>query len=256
MSREKDFWGGYKLVGETIPLYFHIYPKLKQKIMSGEYAKGSTISSIEALAKQHKVAQETVRKALKILESEGLLVRKSGMGTIIPESADLRPVEIVNLISVKNVAATVRASEVFILSAEWVAPNARIRELYELRSETSDPLIYKIYHKHVFPKSMGLIGVLTNYVSEELRARLHLKKNFKPHEVLIKMSEWIENNPITLEVSLRPYLCIGEVATLLGVNDSTPVFSQEFIYREKKGPCHMTEMITNANIHYQKVELK
>src|SRR5579872_6100582 len=66
-----------------IPLYRRISDELRAKIESGEYRPGDRLPSELELARAHNVSRITSRQALDLLGSEGLLVRRQGMGTFV-----------------------------------------------------------------------------------------------------------------------------------------------------------------------------
>ncbi|MGH3341514.1 MAG: GntR family transcriptional regulator [Carbonactinosporaceae bacterium] len=61
----------------------HIARILRQRIASGELSRGSLLPSEHALAKEFRVARNTVRRALTKLEREGLVEVLPGRGRII-----------------------------------------------------------------------------------------------------------------------------------------------------------------------------
>jgi GntR family transcriptional regulator len=67
----------------NIPLYMQIEEDLKYKILNGEWKPGDRILSEEEYCNIYNVSRITVRKALKNLELDGLLVRHSGKGTFV-----------------------------------------------------------------------------------------------------------------------------------------------------------------------------
>jgi GntR family transcriptional regulator len=61
-----------------------IATELRTAIESGEYQHGARIPTEHALASQYGVSRETVRRALALLKSEGLLAGAPGRGTYVP----------------------------------------------------------------------------------------------------------------------------------------------------------------------------
>ena len=67
----------------SINKYYDIYLQLKQKIMDQEYPEGELLPSENAMAKEHGVSRETIRKALDYLSQDGLIQKKQGLGSIV-----------------------------------------------------------------------------------------------------------------------------------------------------------------------------
>jgi len=60
--------------------YVRIAAAVRQQITSGELAPGQPVPSITALVQEHGVARQTAAKALRMLETEGLVRRIPGLG--------------------------------------------------------------------------------------------------------------------------------------------------------------------------------
>lgn len=65
------------------PLYRQLEKLITRQIATGEYVKGDRIPSEYELEQIHEVSRVTVRKALKELETKGLIVRQAGKGTYV-----------------------------------------------------------------------------------------------------------------------------------------------------------------------------
>lgn len=75
-----------KLRSSPGSLYLHITTLLRRRIQSGEWRLGQKVPTLEELAREFGVARVTVRQAMGILESEGLIWRKQGKGTFVKEN--------------------------------------------------------------------------------------------------------------------------------------------------------------------------
>jgi len=101
-----------RLDGETVPAYLHIVQTLAERLNSGAYPAGSRLPSGSELCTEFGVSPMTVRRALSLLENQGLVIGVKGRGTFA-RSRDL-------------------ADSVFrldSLSGEWLAQSAEIRLL-------------------------------------------------------------------------------------------------------------------------------
>lgn len=75
---------------KDVPLYEMVDSVLRKRLVEREYPPGSMIPSEVELASELGVSQGTVRRALIGLVDEGLLTRKQGLGTFVPEIEDRR----------------------------------------------------------------------------------------------------------------------------------------------------------------------
>jgi GntR family transcriptional regulator len=66
-----------------VPLYLQVASVMRQRINSGRWAEGERISTIDELEEEFGVARVTVRQAIEILGTEGLLQAQQGRGTFV-----------------------------------------------------------------------------------------------------------------------------------------------------------------------------
>ena len=64
---------------------------IRDQIASGALAPGGRLPSIAALRRQHGHSRQTVGKAMRILEGEGLIYRVAGLGYYISQRAVAAP---------------------------------------------------------------------------------------------------------------------------------------------------------------------
>jgi GntR family transcriptional regulator len=82
------------------PLYLKVAEVLRQRIMRGIWKPGELLPTLDVLMAEFKVARVTVREAVKLLESEGLLEPRRGRGTIVlPHEPPSRPLSVVTSLS-------------------------------------------------------------------------------------------------------------------------------------------------------------
>ena len=60
---------------------------IRDQIANGTLAPGSSLPSIAALRRQHGHSRQTVGKAMRVLEREGLIYRVPGLGYYISQRA-------------------------------------------------------------------------------------------------------------------------------------------------------------------------
>ena len=68
---------------EKYSLYQQLADSLRDKIYEGKYAFGDKLPSERSLAEKFGISHLTVRKALAILEEEGMILRVQGKGTFV-----------------------------------------------------------------------------------------------------------------------------------------------------------------------------
>ncbi len=71
------------MVEARIPLRATISAKIEKAIVDGSYRKGELLPSEAQLCRQYDVSRITIRSALQILESKGLVQTQRGRGTVV-----------------------------------------------------------------------------------------------------------------------------------------------------------------------------
>lgn len=79
----------------SVPLYIQIADRLVSQIESGDLAPGDQLPPERELSEKLGVNRMTLRRALRVLESQGLVVRKHGVGTFIGEPKIDRQMDVV-----------------------------------------------------------------------------------------------------------------------------------------------------------------
>jgi GntR family transcriptional regulator len=75
--------GGLGNGSRIMPLYAQIAGLLRAQLESGQFARGSYLPSIDLLSGRFRVAPQTLRQAIAVLEDEGLVQRRQGIGTLV-----------------------------------------------------------------------------------------------------------------------------------------------------------------------------
>lgn len=66
-----------------VPIYRQILDQVRQQIVAGQIGEGSALESVRDLAARLKVNPMTISKAYALLENEGLLERRRGIGLFV-----------------------------------------------------------------------------------------------------------------------------------------------------------------------------
>ena len=67
--------------------YYEIKEQIEARIQEGEYPPGSRLPSEPELVNAYNASRGTVRQALQELERDGMIARRSGIGTIVVRQA-------------------------------------------------------------------------------------------------------------------------------------------------------------------------
>ena len=81
----------------SIPVYKQVISQIEQKIISGEYAPGVQLPSMNELAVDLDISKETIKKAYAILRDKGVIEPRQGKGFYVRGLAEERPLRILLL---------------------------------------------------------------------------------------------------------------------------------------------------------------
>ncbi|UCD41241.1 MAG: GntR family transcriptional regulator [Chloroflexota bacterium] len=140
----------------SIPLYVQLAEGLIAKIESGELSPGEQLPPERELSASLGVNRMTLRRALHVLESQGMIIRKHGVGTFIAEPKIDRQMEVVfrftsgmlnqgftpgaEMISFEEINADQ------ILAKDLAIPtSSRVYSILRLRSINREPVMIESY---------------------------------------------------------------------------------------------------------------
>ena len=128
----------------SAPLYYQIEMDLRKKIVSGVFGPGHLLPSERVLMETYKVSRLTVREAVNRLAIQGLVVKKQGKGTFVPE---FNPQYVDHMVGPLN-----SSSEMFLLknytvntiviNSQKMVPTKEIRKKLHLRDTTDVNIFY------------------------------------------------------------------------------------------------------------------
>lgn len=243
-------------LGQNIPLFFRLYHKLKQDIVRGEIQRGARIETIEELSQRHHMSQTSVRKSLDLLEQEGLLVRKQGWGSSVPEKLDLHFFDLAGLISSRDVISEVKYADIKTRSAEWIDATPRLITLLNCKDAASTERIFRIYCRIIFADKLKFKALMVFYLTEAWMKGSGVSSATPARAIILRVSEWLESNTLKMKESLVPFLCTDQLADHLGLPDGTPVFYQTVgIEDTEHQTCISWDMISTANVFYREMTL-
>lgn len=158
------------------PLYLEIIDFLSEDIKNGKYPPGSKIPSEGELAHEFSVSRVTLREALRVLEEDGVIIRRHGIGTFVRDRKIMPIQKLSKIISAsmmfkkagledrfekiqyKKIAATRRISEKL-----QIPLGSKVWEVERLRTIGKQPAIYSLDYFPASIVSKGGEEKLKNY---------------------------------------------------------------------------------------------
>lgn len=116
---------------DRIALYVRLTSVLRGRIAAGEWKVGQRIPSIEALCEEYDVARNTVRQALELLKSDGLIGGGRGLGTFVLQGPAISAIDndLKNAISDPLTLGPDQSIEVLKRSRRVAVPDELVRGL-------------------------------------------------------------------------------------------------------------------------------
>jgi GntR family transcriptional regulator len=154
----------------STPSYLQIANFLKAEIREGKFQPGSRLPTEGELVRRSKLSRITVRKGIDILEGEGWIVRKQGLGTFVQNAInqDLANVKTITEILLERCANP----RVKILKFGEVAPSEQVRTLFRLKKNEK---ILQI--ERLFLDDMQPIARLLTFMPVALRKHANILRH-------------------------------------------------------------------------------
>ncbi len=243
-----------KLKENHIPLYLKLYWKLKDDIHFMELSPGERMPTVEELHKLYGVSQGTVRKTLELLDRDGLILKKRGLGVSVRD--DVKVPAYGPIMTGDMYKSNIQEFDLQFLSEGWVEAPNRIRILYNDRGDAfQNNQIYQIEvlltHKENDRRKTYAIGFIPAWIMslvdvEDIRT--------SALEGLVQFNG-IKTDRMTLET--RPWICNAEVGKILGILEGNAVFRRMYThYSADNQILACAENIATANATIQELKLK
>ncbi len=163
-----------------VPLYFQLAQSLQSNIEDGTIPAGSLLGNEIRLADELGVSRPTIRRAIEYLVTQGLLVRRRGVGTQVVRAQVRRPLELTSLYEDLNAAGQTPQTHVISLeevpastevaNALRIDEGAPVVELHRLRYAESEPIAIMTNHLPVGLADITEESLATSGLYEQLRA--------------------------------------------------------------------------------------
>ena len=211
----------------NIPLYFQFYLKIKNDILLGEIEPGTRMPNIEGLHEQYGVSHATVRRALALLEKEGLIIKKRGLGIIVRDQVDLPIWNPTSFLDLTKVAMQDQLPKT--LFAGWVPPPRRIEKYFgDQPGVYRHDKIYKTRRLWVTESDSRRKRITDAYYAAFIVSQIG-EENLELSHFLQSIADDPLYRALRIHQTLRPWICDMETAELLGIPDGTPVFHRTWV---------------------------
>jgi GntR family transcriptional regulator len=206
------------LRGGRQPLYWRAIDALKQLLSDGVFVPGDWLPPEDALAEQMGISRSTLREAVSNLETEGLVVRRQGIGTYVarrPEAEVLGGLE--RMVSLRALAQAA-GSQAEVVEREFGVEPANVECATMLQVEANIPL----YHlRTTWEISNQRAAYLDTYMDSRLADQnALLSSDLTLLEYLLEHSSMVPSHAYSVVNSVAAPL---DVAERLQVPDKSPL---------------------------------
>lgn len=208
---------------------------------------GDRLPTIEMLHAQHGVSHGTARKAMSLLEKEGLIVSKPGAGTFFKEDMNIPAWNFSN--TTEELTKDLQEMRIEPISEVWIDPPPHILAIFkEHGNKTGNRPICEIKRLMITNQDHRKRVLSTTYVPEWVLEGIEVKqlRHIAPIYGMIEKLKGLR--PSYVEDVIHPWLCDRETAALLNIISGTPIFFRISTYLDDQNRILIiTQVLTTAN---------
>lgn len=209
---------GIYLKESFIPKYKQVSENIK-KIIKSEYEIGDRLPSELDLINKYKVSRSTLRKAVKILANEGIILIKHGKGMFIKSPGiQMNASDVMNYDGFYEMLAKEGLEvKIHLLNSQEVVPPQYVADIFGCPNKQKIHLIHRMYSIKDMP-----IGVFFTYFSPEitLSEQLIKRMNSQPIRPLIQ-NEVIKSDAISYNIEFKK--APADIAKILNIGTNEMV---------------------------------
>ena len=210
----------------NIPLYFQLYLSLRSDIFRREIESGDRLPTTEELRQKYGIANHTVRKALDLLKKEKLISKKSKAGITVLENPIVPLEERIETFIDGQLQAEIEKEHPKELSRQWCQPPKRIASMiWDRPEEHNNEIVFSARILITSRIDRGNRRLADVYIPRPGFSEFGLDEN----NVIQQYLSIPRNANLSYRSELRPWLCDMESASLLDIEDGTPVFHRTWV---------------------------
>jgi len=217
------------------PLYIEIANEMKRRIDEGIYPSGVQLPSEPELANEFGVSRGTLREALGILEKEGKISRKHGIGSFVETPAKV----LAGIEKLESLVSTIRRAgfkaEDKVLSIYESSISTAIADKLKVEPKSKCFVIESLRYADGVPV-IYCYDILPGWLIDDIGA-LQLRKNVECMVDYLKT--YLNIKPFNYVSNVTAVLAKDPVDKLLQVNRRTPLIKMEGVmYDENSNPVN------------------
>lgn len=212
------------------PLYMEIAGEIKRRIAEGIYPPGTRLASEPELASEFGVSRGTLREALGILEKEGKICRRHGIGSFVETPSKV----VAGIEKLESLVSTIRragfTAEDKVLKMYQAPIAGDIAEKLKVEGKSTGFIIESLRLANGIPV-IYCYDVLPGWLIKDPSA-LEIRKQT---ECMVEFLKKLNVNPFNYVSNVTAVTAKHPVDELLQVNKKTPLIMMEGVMYDSNG---------------------
>lgn len=232
-----------------VPLYYQLEQRLRERINSGEYAKGEPLPTEDRICGEFGVSRITVRRALADLQQQGLIERRRGVGSFVTDKP--RGINSHLTGSLNEFLSVAGSLTTRCISLEEQVPPEEIGRGLDLEEGEKAVLM-----RTVGSLTEGPVAYLEIWFPVDIGSRISAEQ-VGGHIPVIRMVERAANVQITrAEQTIAPDHAGEQAAHFLEIDPKAPVLHVRRAYYAGNRPVELVNVIYHPQRYSYAVEYK
>jgi len=233
---------------DGIPLYYRIASHLRNRIMAGVYVRGEKIPTESELCDEFNTSRVTIRQGLKLLENQGMLIRKQGVGTLVSNKVILQPINFNGY--VEDIVFQLLPARIIEFIKQEIEPSGEIRKLLRLPEHVRTVIQLKRVRAIDEERNSYALNFLPNDVGEGVTEEL-----VKKHS-LIEIIDQVGNRIEEVTQTIQATVADETIAKNLRIHIGDPVlFSEYMMVDHDKRPLNYARVYYHAERYRYTVKM-
>ncbi len=238
------------LRNNALPLYYQIETILRRKILSGEFEPGSNIPSESKLIDEFQVSRITIRQALALLEQDGLIVRRRGKGTFVPDSIRSMKAPRLNG-TMEDLINMSKQTDANVLEVTMTEAPEHVKKHLKLEGNSQVLRIKKIRSVDGEP-----ISYVQNYLPFDIGSQIN-QDDLKSKPLLVILEEDLGISLVESLQTLEASIADAEVTSLLQIRVGDPLLKVErTVYSTNRRPIEHVSVLYRSDKYFFSIKLK
>lgn len=230
-------------VSEQVPLYYQLATVLRDNILTGLFPSGSQLPTEAEIVERYGVSRITVRQALRLLVSEGLIRREVGRGTFVTDALPKPPMLRMD-VTIDDLITLGSATSVELVDYRMISLPAIDAEALGIERGSQALRVTRLRYYYDEPYSL-----IINVLPEEIGKRL-TKAYLKKGSILSFLEEKLGIHLHEAQQSVRATLADATTAGMLHTAIGAPLlFSTRVVRSDKNEPVELVRTYYRGEIY-------